>query len=1142
MLKTRFIPKLTLSAMLAIGFFATTSIAPVRLEAQATSGDLVGTVTDASGAVVPNATVEATNNATGVKSTTVSNGNGEYRFSNLLAGSYNLSVSGNGLTGAKKNITVELNKTATANVSTGAATTSTTVEVSDQATAIDTTTAQIQNTFEIKQTQDLPTAAVGLGVLNLSLLNAGVASSGGIGAGTGPSISGQRPRNNNFTVEGVDNNSKSVTGPLLVVPNDAVQNFTVLQNQFTPEFGHSSGGQFNEVILSGTNKFHGRVYEYFQNRNLNAVDAITRVHGQTSNPRYDNNRFGGQLGGPIWKDKLFFFSNLEYNPIGQALTSSACAPTAAGYAAIAGYAAASGTSISTNNLNIYQKYVPTPSGPSPANSQVCPSSATYYVPQPGYTPGDFNPSDPNSFTNAVYSPTPVGTYEVGQDNFSGSLYSNTLTSTNSIDLNLSNADQIRFRYIFQRNSALDAAAQLPAFWLISPTRNHLLNLSEYHTFSASVNNELRIGFNHYSNYTNVPAIGFPGLAQFPNLSIDEFNVNVGPDPNGPQFGVQNTYQLVDNVSWIKGKHNFKFGAEGRKYISPQGFTQRQRGDYYWSTLGYYLQDIFPDDFGERSTGNFHYPGDQYAIYAYGNDEWRVTPSLTVNLGLRYEFTDVTAGNKLQSANSAASFPGLVSFTAPIPQKKNFAPRIGFAYSPGTSGNTSIRGGFGIAYDVLYDNLGILSFPPQFSGTCDVGNVPSATCFYSSTAFLANQGLPAGNGGLQTFPDVITQRENTSAYVPNQSLPYSESWNLGVEHIFAGKYTAEVRYVGTKGIHLPVQARLNRQAKTTATLFLPTYTTAPDQATLDALPITLNMIKANSNYKPDWAAAGFDGASVVGFENYGSSIYHGLQTELKRQFTNGLQFQAAWTWSHAEDNSTADVFSTVLTPRRPQDWNCFACDMSTSALDRRHRVTVEMIYDAPWFKNSNWLAKNVLGNWEVAPIYTFQSPEYFTVQSGVDTNQNGDAAGDRAIFNPAGVPGTGTYVTPLKNTAGATVAYLAANPNAQYIQAGIGAKATASRNTLALPHENNFDLTAVKRFHFTESTAFEFQAQAFNVFNHSQYLPGSINQINSIGYTDPQTTSFVRVTKASVTSGAFNNVKGTFSNQARTMQLVAKFIF
>jgi hypothetical protein len=288
-------------------------------------------------------------------------------------------------------------------------------------------------------------------------------------------------------------------------------------------------------------------------------------------------------------------------------------------------------------------------------------------------------------------------------------------------------------------------------------------------------------------------------------------------------------------------------------------------------------------------------------------------------------------------------------------------------------------------------------------------------------------------------------------------------------------------------------------------------------------------------------AGFTG-NVVAFEPFGSSIYHGLQSQLTRNFTNGLQFQAAWTWSHMFDNSTADVFSTVLTPRRAQDWNNFGSgpggERSVSALDHRHRITMQVMYDLPFFKkDSNWLKKNVLGNWELAPIYTFQSPEYATVRSGGDSNLNGDTAGDRTIINAAGDPNTGSTVTALKNTAGNTVAYVANNPNAYYIVAGSGALATAHRNTLALPRINNWDLTAVKRFGVREGMNFEFQVQALNVFNHSQYVPGSLNQINSLGYTSGEVTNMLQANQP--TFAQFSKV---LSQQPRTMQLVLKFSF
>lgn len=1086
---------------------------PNPATSQAISGDLVGVVKDSTGAVVPNATVQATNVATGVQLHTQTNADGEYRLINLPVGRYDLQVTSNGLSGGIKSVPVELNKRATANITLQVAQATTTVEVTAQAATIDTTTPQIQTTFETKEAQDIPTASVGLGVLNLSLLNAGVASSGGIGAGTGPAVSGQRPRNNNFTIEGVDNNNKSVTGPLVTVPNDAVANFTVLQNQFSPEYGHSSGGQFNTVIQSGTNHVHGRVYEYFQNRNLNADDAFVVRGTNGHNPRYDNNRFGGQIGGPIVKDKLFFFGNAEYNPIGQATTSTACSPTAAGFSTLGSIGG-----LSANNLAILQKYLPAATSSDPS----CPNSVTV-----GGT-----------------------TVATGFLPISGSQYNNTFTTADSVDLNLSQTDQLRFRYIYSKNDGLDVAAQLPAFWIPSPSRYHVFTFAEYHNFGPNVSNEFRLGYNRYSNFTEVPSITAPGLSVFPNLTIDEFNgVNIGPDPNGPQFTIQNTYQAVENLTWIKGKHNVKLGVEGRKYISPSHFIQRERGDYYWLTLDDFLHDVSPTDFGERSTGHFNYPGDQSAIYAYGADTIRITPGLSVDLGLRYEFTSVPFGERLQSFNSAASVPGLITFAEPQPQYKNFAPRVGFAFAPFGTQNTSIRGGFAMSYDVLYDNLGTLSLGPQFSGTCDVGT-NAAPCTYSDTAFLASGGLPgtAPGAGLQTFPTIADQRAATAAYIPNQRLPYSETWDFGIQQLIGKDYNLEIRYVGTRGLHLPVQTRLNRQNKVTATQFLPTYLSNPGPTALNALTTTLTAINANSSFVPAYTAAGFT-SNITAFEPYGKSVYNGLQTQLRKSLSHGLQYQVAWTWSHAQDNSTADVFSTLLTPRRPQDFQNFAADYSTSALDRRHRVTAEIIYDEPYFKNSNFFAKNILGNWEIVPVYTFETPEYATVQSAVDSNLNGDSFGDRAIFNPNGVPGTGSSVTPLKNSSGATVAYLALNPNAQYIVAGPGALANSTRNSLPLRRRNNWDLTAVKRINFTETTAMEFQAQALNVFNHSQYLPGSVNQVNSIGYTSGAVRSFLTpgvVTSSPSSTNSFNpefdDPTLVFSNNPRTMQLALKFIF
>src|ERR1700690_1274744 len=319
--------------------------------AQAISGDIAGTVTDSSGAVVPGARLDAVNVATGVSTTTTSNERGDFNFVNLPVGKYNVTVARAGFAVTRvEHVAALLNQTASLVVSLKPAATNETIVVNATDVAIDTSTAQLQTSYDSRQLNNLPSASRGSGVLNLSLLSAGVTLTGGLGVGSGgPSVGGQRPYNNNFTVEGVDNNNKNNPGPVMNVPSDAVSSFSVLQNQFSPEFGHSNGGQFNEVIKSGTNSFHGELYEYFQNRHLIADNNGPGV----PNPRYDNNRFGGQVGGPILRNKLFFFENLEYNPIGTVGSNgSVLSPTAGGYATLDQL-----PGLSQINLATLQKYL-----------------------------------------------------------------------------------------------------------------------------------------------------------------------------------------------------------------------------------------------------------------------------------------------------------------------------------------------------------------------------------------------------------------------------------------------------------------------------------------------------------------------------------------------------------------------------------------------------------------------------------------------------------------------------------------------------------------------------------------------------------------------------------------------------------------
>ena len=472
-------------------------------------------------------------------------------------------------------------------------------------------------------------------------------------------------------------------------------------------------------------------------------------------------------------------------------------------------------------------------------------------------------------------------------------------------------------------------------------------------------------------------------------------------------------------------------------------------------------------------------------------------------------------------------------------------------------------------------------------------------------FLAGGGLsPTISNALFQPAYFGAQKATVGSYIQNQILPYSEQYTLGVQHVFHHDYTAEVRYVGTRGVHLDVQEQLNSQSPITAANQLPTnlngggiqpngnntlasIETSPGSVTYLPAPTAANpnptatVTQACPYYRvASYCASGYL-STITSYLPLGASNYNGLQTQLTRRFQNGLLLNLAYTYSRAFDDSTADVASTYLNPRRAQSFQNYRAEYSRSDLDHPNRISFVALYDVPFFKNSNALLKNLVGNLELAPVYTYQSPQFAVPQSGIDSNLNGDSAADRTFINPSGVAGTGATVVPIVNasiacpagtafggvinntgnvapncnantigyTAGTITsatstarAFFTPTPNRQYVQGGLGTLPNGARNTQSIAPIDNLDLTAVKRFSYHDRYKLEFQVQAFNVLNHSQYVPGSLNTVNSIGTFNGQPgTGSSNFTK--VTSGAlFNNKFVDFNNQSRMLQLAGKFTF
>jgi hypothetical protein len=344
--------------------------------------------------------------------------------------------------------------------------------------------------------------------------------------------------------------------------------------------------------------------------------------------------------------------------------------------------------------------------------------------------------------------------------------------------------------------------------------------------------------------------------------------------------------------------------------------------------------------------------------------------------------------------------------------------------------------------------------------------------------------------------------------------------------------------------------------------LPTYIgTALTQAQINALPattLTLADIQARSNTVPAFAQGGFPaanpglpGSNLVAFLSNGNSTYHGGSVNLTKRFSNGFQLTSAYTWSHLIDDTTAEVNSTVLSPRRVQDFQNLTPERADSALDHRHRFVTSLIYELPWFRKSSGLTKALLGGFQVSGTYTYESGERITIRSGNDANLNGDNAGDRAILNPTGQEGVASLVTPLVRTCGSfnadgscvqsvaarTVGYAAINPNAKYIQTGNGAVANIGRNTFLLPAINNTDLSLFKNFHFTESKYIQIRVDFFNVFNHPQYVPGSVNTVDLV-----DTSGLTTLNQVAPLTSDFLHPSQVLSSNPRVVQLALRFNF
>lgn len=1079
--------------------------------AQSTDGAITGKVSDDTNAIIAGATVTVESLATSLKFNTTSDEQGIFHFDHLPVGKYSVLVESVGFNKTTAEIVVPLNQVVDVNVKLkpGEVTDVVTVSAGGEA-LVETTTSTLSNNFDARRVVDLPGSNGSQ--LELALLAPNVTSQSGGTAGEGGSVGGNRPRNNSFTLDGVDNNDAILTGHVIDVIPEAVSEFSVLTNQYSAEFGHSSAGQFNTITKSGSNELHGGLSFINNNKNYNAVDHLTKeaiANGAQADkkPRFDFNRLSAFIGGPIIKNRLFFFGAYQYKNSGTAGTSTSfVSPTNDGFGLLGSL-----NGVSPFTLNLLRQFS-------------IPAAV----------------ADQGSIT-VLGRQIPVGTVNVLIPSFSSRQTFNV-----NIDQIYGNNDQLRYRYNYDRLTTPNVGNGNPIFTGNLMSLNQLTSFGYIHSFSPTLLNEFRFSYRRQNQIFGIP----DQFKAFPNIEVDETNLALGPQTDSPQGGISNSYQYIDNLTFIRGKHNFKTGVEFRVNISPQSFLPRGRGEYDYGTLEEFLKDVKPTggNGGLRGVGDAVFAANQTAFYTFFQDDFHVTPNLTFNLGLRYEYTSIFRDEKLQARNALSSVPGVIEFRAPESDKNNFAPRIGFAWSPnfsnkvgkflfGNPGQGSLRGGFGISYDVLFGNLATLQLPPQFQQELDA-SAGNGGPFGTNTAFLQNGGITNTPIPPNTTADA---RAATGAFIPDHVSPYSMSYTLDYQREFAKNWSVDLRYLGTRGVKLITQVRLNDAMPPFAQFggqSLPTYLNAsqvPSQRVLDSM---LTLDDLNNAAIPSLGQFGFL-SNVTAFLPIGSSTYHSGSVQVTRRFTQGLTLTSNYTYSHTIDYGTNDLFTSLINPRRAQNGFNIGDMKGNSALDRTHRFVAYGIYELPFGRQSaSRLVRTLLGGFQISAVYTAESGQPFTALSGTDSNLNGDSAGDRTIFNASGIKNTGSGVNPVLNSRGQVVGYLAENGNAQYIQAGQGTIATAGANTLRTPGINNWDISLFKIFKLNERVNLEFRTEMFNAFNHEQLIVGngSVVDPNQLGVAQATNSAF-----ANVNSPSFNNPR-VFVGRPRVINFGLKLSF